>query len=479
MTEEEKKQTVPTNGPYKRIDASDIAFLRSVTGEAGVIARDAISDDYARDEMTPLDMRAYPEVLVKVTKTSQVADILRYTTEHRIPVTPRGQGTGLVMGSVAMHGGIMLDLTGMNRILDLDEANMTVTVEPGVLIMDLRAFAEAHGLFYPPMPGERSASIGGNVSTNAGGMTAVKYGVTRDYVRGLEVVLPTGEVVELDGKVAKNSSGYSLKHLIIGSEGTLGVITRITLRLVALPRKTISLLVPFPDALTAISAVPRIIKDGPTPVAVEFMEGDVIEAAEAYLGKRFPDHSASAYILLSFDGGSREQVQRDYEPVAKLCLDAGAIDVFISDTQEREEAIWSARGAFLEGIKASTTEMDECDVVVPISAIAGFLEHKVLLEKEHGLRVRSFAHAGDGNLHVYILKDDTDDATWKLKLDAIMQSLYDKARELGGQVSGEHGIGFMKRSYLEASAGPHAMALMRGIKRAFDPAGILNPGKVV
>ncbi|MBN2151099.1 MAG: FAD-binding protein [Candidatus Lokiarchaeota archaeon] len=464
---------------YKEVEALDIAFLRGVCGEENVLAGDAISVDYSRDEMTPEDMRCMPDVLVKAASTSQVSEILKYANERRIPVTPRGQGTGLVMGAVAIHRGIMLDLTRMNKILELDEDNMTLVVEPGVLIMEVRAFAEEHGLYYPPMPGEKSASIGGNVSTNAGGMTAVKYGVTRDYVRGLEVVIPGGEVIEIEGKVAKNSSGYSLKNLIIGSEGTLAVVTKIVLRLVALPKRTVSLLVPFSDPVTAIKTVPRIMKDKVLPVAVEFMEGDVIKAAEEYLGKKFPDHSAEAYLLLSFDGATKEQVQRDYEVVAQLCLASGAADVFISDTQERQDAIWSARGAFLEGIKASTTEMDECDVVVPISKIAEFLKRKVELEKKNGLRIRSFAHAGDGNLHVYILKDAIDEKAWKVKLGAIMQSLYDKARELGGQVSGEHGIGFMKKSYLAESAGPVAIELMRGIKKVFDPNNILNPGKVI
>ncbi len=464
---------------YKNIDVKDLAFLREVCGEENVVAGNTISPDYSHDEMTPEHLRCLPDVLVKASTASQVSKVLKYANEKRIPVTPRGQGTGLVMGAVAIHHGIMLDLTRMNKILELDEDNMTLVVEPGVLIMEVRAFAEEHGLYYPPMPGEKSASIGGNVSTNAGGMTAVKYGVTRDYVRGLEVVIPSGEIIELEGKIAKNSSGYSLKNLIVGSEGTLAVVTKIILKLVALPKRTISLLVPFADPVTAIKTVPKIMKDKVLPVAVEFMEGDVIKAAEEYLGKKFPDHSAEAYLLLSFDGATKEQVQRDYEIVAQLCLASGAVDVFISDTQERQDAIWSARGAFLEGIKASTTEMDECDVVVPISKIAEFLKHKVDLEKKYGLRVRSFAHAGDGNLHVYILKDAVDDKIWKVKLDAIMQSLYDKARELGGQVSGEHGIGFMKKSYLEESAGPSAIALMRGIKKAFDPNNILNPGKVI
>jgi glycolate oxidase len=372
----------------------------------------------------------------------------------------------------------MIDLSQMNKILDLDEENLTMEVEAGALIMEVRAKAEENGLFYPPMPGEQSATIGGNVSTNAGGLKAVKYGVTRDYVRGFEVVIPTGEILHIGGKIAKNSSGYSLKDLIIGSEGTLGIVTKILLRLVPLPKRTISLLVPFPDPVSAIKTVPKIIKSEVTPVAVEFMERDVIIAAEEYLGKKFPDNSADAYLLMSFDGNSKEKVVADYETIAHLCLDNGALDVFISDTQERQDAIWLARGAFLEGIKASTTEMDECDVVVPISKIAEYLQFKVDLEARYNVRVPSFAHAGDGNLHIYILKDELGEETWKKILGEIMGLLYEKARDLGGQVSGEHGIGYMKRDYLRESMGEKAVELMRGIKKVFDPNNIMNPNKV-
>ncbi|MBD3187015.1 FAD-binding protein [Candidatus Bathyarchaeota archaeon] len=463
---------------FNKIEENDISFFTQVCGEGNVLIGDEISEDFGRDEMTPESMRVMPEVLVTVDQANQVSRLLEYATQKRIPVTPRGQGTGLVMGSVAVHGGLMLDLSKMDGILELDRENLTLTVEPGALIMDIRAFAEAHDLFYPPMPGEQSASIGGNISTNAGGMKAVKYGVTRDYVRGLEVVLPTGEILQLGGKVAKNSSGYSLKDLIIGSEGTLAIVTKAILRLVPNPACTVSLLVPYPDALSAIRAVPILLQGKIMPVAVEFMEGDVIVAAERYLGKKFPDHSAEAYLLLSLDGRSKDDVERDYEHIATTCLHTGAIDVFISDTQERQDAIWSARGAFLEGIKAMTTEMDECDVVVPISKIVEFLEEKQALEQQSSLRIRSFAHAGDGNLHVYILKDDIDDATWEKQLHLVMSALYRKARDLGGKVSGEHGIGFMKREFLEQSAGAKAVSLMRGIKRVFDPEGILNPGKV-
>ena len=259
----------------------------------------------------------------------------------------------------------MLSLQKMNRILELDEENLTLTVEPGVLLMEISRYVEDHDLFYPPDPGEKSATIGGNISTNAGGMRAVKYGVTRDFVRGLEVVLPNGDVLELGGKIVKNSSGYSIKDLIVGSEGTLGIVTRAILRLLPLPQKVISLLIPFRDISSAIETVPLIIKSKSTPTAVEFMERDVIISSEEFLGKHFPDNSSDAYLLLTYDGNSREEIEKAYEQVAEICLANGALDVLISDTQERQESIWSARGAFLEAIKASTTEMDECDVVVP------------------------------------------------------------------------------------------------------------------
>ena len=463
---------------YKKIDDDDVSFLIKTCGDENVFKGPEIKEDYSRDEMTPEHMRKMPDVLVKVTNANQVSEIIKYANDHLIPITPRGQGTGLVMASVAIYGGIMLDLSNMNKIIELDRENLTLEVEPGVLIMEVRAFAEENGLFYPPMPGEQSATIGGNVSTNAGGMKAVKYGVTRDYVRGLDVVIPSGEVLHLGGKIAKNSSGYSLKDLIIGSEGTLGIITKIILRLLPLPKKTTSILVPFPDAVTAIRAVPKIINSTVIPVAVEFMEGDVIVAAEEYLGKKFPDHSADAYLLLSFDGANKEQVNADFTTIAQLCIDEGAIDAFISDTQERQDAIWSARGAFLEGIKASTTELDECDVVVPISKIADFLEYKVNLEQNFNLRIRSFAHAGDGNLHIYILRDDAPQDQWEENLNIIMEKLYYKAKALGGQVSGEHGIGFLKKEYLRESLGDTAVNLMEGIKHVFDPNQILNPGKI-
>ncbi len=463
--------------PYKKFTPSDLEALRSICGRDRVIPKESIGEDYCHDELS--GTRSCPDVLVKVRSAGEVSDILKYASAENIPVTPRGQGTGLVGGSVAMLGGILLDLSGMNHFIELDEENMTMTVEPGVLLMDVSKFAEERGFFYPPDPGEKTAAIGGNISTNAGGMRAVKYGVTRDYVRGLEVVLANGEIVELGGKIVKNSSGYSLKDLMVGSEGTLGVITRAVLRLLPLPKHKISLLVPFPDLSSAIRAVPAVIRSSVTPTAVEFMEREVILAAEEFLGRKFPDNSADAYLLLTFDGASREEVDLAWDAAAKLCLQCGALDVFISDTPERNESIWAARGAFLEAIKASTTEMDECDVVVPRRHVAEFVLFSRELQEKYHVRIRSFGHAGDGNLHIYILRDDLEDALWKKTLGAVFGELYAKAGSLGGKVSGEHGIGYAKKPYLANVLSPEEKLLMKGIKNVFDPKNILNPGKVI
>lgn len=455
----------------------DGRFLVDLCGENRVRLGDAIGADCCHDELSGTSHK--PDAHVKVKSAHEVAEIMKHASARRLPVTVRGSGTGLVGGAVPVRGGILIDTSAMNRILELDEANMTVTVEPGVLLMDVAKFAEEHGFLYPPDPGEKTATIGGNISTNAGGMRAVKYGVTRDYVRALEIVTPSGDILRLGGKTVKNSSGYDLKDLVVGSEGTLCVVTQATLRLVASPKFKISLLVPFPDLPAAIKTVPSLIRASAIPTAVEFMEREVILAAEKFQGRSFPDSSADAYLLLTFDGASAQEVDLACDQAAKTCLDAGALDVFISDTQERNESIWSARGAFLEAIKTSTTEMDECDVVVPRSCVAEFVLFSHALQKKHGIRIRSFGHAGDGNLHIYVLRDDLDDAAWEKGLAAVFGDLYAKSRELGGQVSGEHGIGFAKRPFLAKSLSPEVRAIMRGIKAVFDPIGILNPDKIV
>ena len=459
---------------YNKVTNEDILALRSIAGE--VLTGSAINEDYAHDELGGIS--SMPEVLVRVRSTEEVSAIMKLAYERNIPVTVRGSGTGLVGGAVPIHGGILLETSKMNKILSLDPNNLTVTVQPGVLLMELAAFAEEHDFLYPPDPGEKSATIGGNISTNAGGMRAVKYGVTRDYVRSLTVVLPNGDIQTFGAAVAKNSSGYSLKDLIIGSEGTLAIICEAVLKLVPLPKVSLSLLVPFPDMKSAIEAVPQIIRSKVTPTAIEYMSRDTILFSESYLGKRFPDTKNDAYILLTFDGNSEAQVNQDMSVVADLCLQIGALDAYIVDTEERKKSVWSARGAFLEAIKASTTEMDECDVVVPGNQVDTFIKFTHELAEEFNVRIPSFGHAGDGNLHIYICRDALDDEKWEAVKNACFDRMYEKSVQLGGLVSGEHGIGFAKKEYIRRQYDETPIALMQGIKQVFDPKQILNPGKV-
>lgn len=461
---------------YNKVNSEDLIKLKNIAGEQNVIFGDNINPDYAHDELGGVERM--PEVLIRVHTTEEISEIMKYAYERTIPVTVRGSGTGLVGAAVPVEGGILLETTQMNKILELDAETLTVTVQPGVLLMELAAFCEENDFLYPPDPGEKSATIGGNISTNAGGMRAVKYGVTRDYVRGLTVVTPNGEIMNLGGKIAKNSSGYSLKDLIIGSEGTLCIITEAILKLVPLPKVSVSLLVPFPDMKSAIEAVPKIFGSKITPTAIEYMSRDTILFSEDYLGKRFPDTKNDAYILLTFDGNTDEQVDADMRVVADLCLQIGALDAYIVDTEERKKAVWSARGAFLEAIKASTTEMDECDVVVPVNKIDEFIKFTHNLADEMNVRIPSFGHAGDGNLHIYICRDELDDEKWAEVLEICFDRMYKKAEEMGGLVSGEHGIGYAKKGYLKKQYGTPQIELMKGIKSVFDPKNILNPGKI-
>lgn len=461
---------------YKKVDNKDIEYLKSVIPANRILVHDEISDDYAHDELGGIEVK--PEVLIYVRSTEEVSKIMKYAYENEIPVVARGSGTDLVGAAVALEGGIMICTKQMNHILEVDETNLTVTVEPGVLLMELQAYVEERDLFYPPDPGEKSATIGGNISTNAGGMRAVKYGVTRDYVRGLTVVMPNGEIEHFGGKVVKNSSGYDIKDLIIGSEGTLCIITEAILKLVPKPAYSVSMLLPFMTMEKAIEVVPEIIRSKASLTAIEYMSLDTIISAEQFLGKKFPDTNYEAYILLTFDGNSMNEIQDEYTKVANLCIEKGAIDGYFVDTDERKKSVWNARGAFLEAIKASTDLMDECDVVVPKGKVADFIKYTHEVGKKVGLRIPSFGHAGDGNLHIYLCKDSMAEDIWKQKADKAFELLYAKAREFGGMVSGEHGIGYAKKPYLAKQVGENQIELMRSIKKVFDPKNILNPGKV-
>lgn len=441
-----------------------------------------INVDYSHDEM-PIYGKAMPEAVVEALTTEEIAAVMKLCNENRIPVTPRGAGTGLVGGAVPIQGGVLLVTTRMNKILSYDEDNFTVTVQPGVLLQTLAEDAATRGLLYPPDPGEKLATLGGNVSTNAGGMRAVKYGCTRDYVKAMTVVLPTGEVIKLGSSVSKTSSGYSLLNLMIGSEGTLGVITELTLKLIPAPKETVSLIIPYPDMESCISTVPAFFREHLQPQALEFMGKDIVISSEAYVGKQvFPRQiegvDAEAYLLVTFDGNDADELDAMIERASEVVLEAGAIDVLVADTPALKRDAWAARSSFLEAIMADTKLLDECDVVVPVTQIANFLVYVDSLEQEVGLKIRSFGHAGDGNLHIYCCSNDLAEDEFKARAEKFMEAVYIKATELGGQVSGEHGIGSGKVAFLAESMGDVNMRLMEEIKKVFDPNLILNPGKV-
>ena len=463
--------------PFKTVDRQDLAFFESVM-PGRVFSGEAISSDYTHDEMTIYGHFA-PEAVLQALTAQEISQVLAYCNRQNIAVTPRGAGTGLCGGCVPIDGGIVLSTEKMKKVIEVDQKNMTATVEPGVLLMEFPKSLEGTGLFYPPDPGEKTATMGGNAMTNAGGMRAVRYGVTRDYILGMEVVLPTGEILHLGGKNVKTSSGYSLIDLMVGSEGTLAFLTQLTVKLVPEPRTNLSLLIPFNSLDACIEAVPQVLGCGCEPTAVEFMEREVITSAETYLGKQFPDTSADAYLLVRLDGASPEALRPSIDTLTDLALRLGAVDVLLADTDERKDSIWNARGAFLEAIKGSTLSMDECDVVVPRDRIAAFVKKSVEIGRELGVRICSFGHAGDGNLHIYVCQDGLDDRTWHSTVEQVMERLYAEARLLNGAVSGEHGIGHAKREFLRESVGDTQLRLMRGIKAAFDPNGILNPGKII
>lgn len=467
---------------YNKVSPELIEKFRSIV-PGKVYAGEEINNDYFHDEM-PIYGEAMPEVVIEATTTEDISEIVKLCYENNVPVVPRGAGTGLTGAAVAFKGGIMIDMTKMNKILGYDEKNFVVNVEPGVLLNDLAEDALSRGLMYPPDPGEKFATIGGNISTNAGGMRAVKYGTTRDYVRALTVVLPTGEITRMGASVSKTSSGYSLLNLMIGAEGTLGIITEATLKVIAAPKETISLIIPYESLDECIATVPQFFMNHLQPQALEFMEREIVLASERYIGKSvFPQKiegiQAEAYLLVTFDGDTMEELEDITERAAEIVLEAGAIDVLIADTPTKKKEAWAARGAFLEAIEAETELLDECDVVVPVSEIAPYLVYVNEAAEKFDFVVKSFGHAGDGNLHIYTCSNDMEMDEFKKQVAEFFEDIYGKAIELGGQISGEHGIGFGKIKFLEQYAGKANIELMKGIKEVFDPKMILNPNKVI
>lgn len=447
--------------------------LREIIPDESRLVFDHIPPEFLSDTLGRRKGEASALVFAK--STEEVSKVLQFAHANKIPVTPRGAGTNLVGSTVPVDGGIILDLSQMNRILELDTETMTVTVEPGLLLQDLQAYVEEHNLFYPPDPGEKASSIGGNISTNAGGMRAVKYGVTRDYVRGLEVVTADGTVLTVGGKNVKDASGLSLKHLYIGSEGTLAVITKCILKVIPKPETSLSILVPYPDLKTGIGSVLSILRADANPTAVEFMERNVVKLGEDFSGVRYPCPEAGSYILLTFDGREGE-VAASAERIQTLALSSGALDyILITDPQQAAD-IWKVRGALVKAVEA-VSEQEPVDIVVPINRTAEFIGYINQLEQSSGMRMVSFGHAGDGNVHLCVVRGDRDEETWQKELHENMDKAYHKAYELGGIASGEHGIGISKRRYFLRETHWENLRAMNKIKDALDPLHILNDKK--
>ena len=429
---------------YNKVTPEMIEKFKEIAPKR-VLVGDEINEDFTHDEMA-IYGKARPEVLVEATSTEEVAAVVKLCNENKVPVTPSGARTGLVGGAVSIGGGVMISLTKMNKILGYDKENFVVKIQSGVLLNDLAQDAEKQGLLYPPDPGEKFATVGGNVATNAGGMRAVKYGCTRDYVRAMTVVLPTGEIVKLGATVSKTSSGYSLLNLMIGSEGTLGIITELTLKVIPAPKSVISLIIPYENLEDCIATVPQFFMHHLAPQALEFMEKEVVMDTEKFLGKQvYPKElegtEIGAYLLATFDGNSEEQLEDIIEQASEVVLEAGAIDVLVADTSAKMKDAWAARSSFLEAIMEETKLLDECDVVVPVNKIAEYLTFVNKTGEECGLVIKSFGHAGDGNLHIYQCSNDLEEEEFKKRVDKFFDIIYKEATNCGGLVSGEHGIG--------------------------------------
>ncbi|MGN6712495.1 FAD-binding oxidoreductase [Anaerocolumna jejuensis] len=448
--------------------------LNFIIQDKNRIITENIEDKYLSDTLGRLKGTALAVVLP--VSTNEVSGIMKWAYDREVQVTPRGAGTNLVGSTVPDQGGIVLDLTLMNHILELDFETFTATVEPGVILQDFQAYVEEKGLFYPPDPGEKLATIGGNISTNAGGMRAVKYGVTRDYVMGLEAVLPDGKVIQAGSKNIKDSSGLSLKNLLIGSEGTLAVITKCILKLVPKPETSVSAVVPFDSLGAGIESVLHIIKESTNPTAIEFVEKKVIKLGEDFLHIRFPYPEAKAYLILTFDG-REEEVLANVQRAKNVVLETNALDFIILEDKKLLEDVWKLRGALVKAVEA-VSEQEPVDIVVPINRTAEFIGFINELEKESGMQMVSFGHAGDGNVHLCVIRGNRSQAEWEAEKSKNMSAIYLKAYNLGGLTSGEHGIGLSKKEYFLKETDALNLELMRSIKGGFDKKGILNSHKV-
>jgi glycolate oxidase len=456
--------------------------LRSISGDANVIFGDAHRlARYSRDQVPEKHSHVPPEAVVMPGTAAEVQAVIRLANRELIPVTPRGAGSGLSGGAIPVHGGICLAMERMNRILEVDTANLVAVVEPGVVTNKLDEVLKPLGLFFAGYPmSEEICTLGGNAAHNAGGGRAVKYGVTKRYITGLEVVTPTGEILTLGGKRFKDVTGYDLVGLLVGSEGTLGVITRITIRLLPRPRYRRSLLVLFDGVRPAIETVPDIVIGGRmVPASIEFMDRISFQEACRSLKETLPWERAGAAMLLESDGSHETQVAEEAAMMESVCRARGPLDVFRADSEADSARFWKIRKQIPWTLKALSTHSSIEDIVVPVGEIPVIIEKIQALEKEYAVRIPVFGHAGDGNLHAHPLKDpQSTEEAWYEMIPRLLSDLYRATAALGGTISGEHGIGSKRRQFLPLVMDAGQIGVLRKIKQVMDPNGILNPGKI-
>lgn len=472
------------NFSYSPVTEETVEFLVSVFGRSGVsIDREKVAT-YSRDEVA-LHMweRNYEaEVVCFAENTGQISKLMKYACSHRIPVTPRGAGTGLSGGAVPAYGGIELSLERMNKILEIDCRNLTITAEPGVITSDINKVAATKGLMYAGDPCSGDASfIGGNVAENAGGNKVLKYGPTGSHVLGMEVVLPNGAVTWFGGKRRKDVTGYDFMHLIVGSEGTLGIVTRIILKLLPKPPFVTDLLVPFPDVRTAMETVPAVMTEGKRiPSSIEYMDKCSMQLTEKYLNTVFPYSGlAEAYLIFQYEDSDKEHLADDIERIGDLCLGKGALEVFVADNRTTRDKLWKGRKSVAEAVWSyAPIQIANEDIVIPASEIAVFMEELGKISRTDGVKYAAYGHVGDGNMHV-TLYIDGENERWRETIEKARCDMYRTVIRLGGTLTGEHGVGLKRREYIPMFLDEAQIDLIRSVKIAFDPANILNPGKIV
>lgn len=463
---------------YKKIGIDDIDLFKSVVG-AAYVHMDAGNLERCSSDHTE-DLHFTPEIVLQPRTAEEVSEIMKYCHSRHIAVTPRGAGTGLSGGALAVRGGVVLDMKRFDTILHIDKRNFQVTTEPGVITQVLQERLKEEGLFYPPDPASRgSCFIGGNVSENSGGPRAVKYGVVKDYVLNLEVVLPSGEIIWTGANVLKNATGYNLTQLVVGSEGTLGIITKIVLKLIPAVKHDLLILVPFRSAVQACEAVNDIFLTGYTPSAIEFMERDAIEWSMKYVETSAVDLPAdiAAHLLIEVDGNNLDELYKDIEAISAIVQRYDVGEILFADSHEQKQMLWTLRRKVGEAVKSNSVYKEE-DTVVPRAELPELLRIVKEIGREFGFHSVCYGHAGDGNLHVNIVKAGMTDEDWKTKLPFGIRKLFTEVVRLGGTISGEHGIGLVQREYMDVAFGTVQMQLMKRIKDVFDPNGILNPGKI-